>query len=463
MSDAIDITEPSERPKPKLKLPDAPQSLNASTPPGQQSTRRRPSMLSFRLFSSPVNEGNTREETAKMTLKEAIEALNKLSMDDDMLLILGKRLLELMPNTSKVAEAAKLGAFDALAHALWERGIENADVAHALLPALINLSAGDDDAGLKRTSTLVNLDMIAIITSILNAHSLTDATHVHLNKFELACEIAHRCVWCLQHCCRRSSAASVPWLAKIQGAATLPKLITLTEKYRKSPKLMTRVCFVLADIAHALGKAGGASMGMASAVHLDPKETRLSLIEPIIRVLKSPLTEEGMPKRGCEVHEAAAMALGDVLTSPELCTKAVSAGALRPLVEAMNRYPAAHSLQINGAAAGQVVERRERRGRRAPLTANMAYRGRAGCDYGRVGSRRYESASASSGTRSAWRWPTTSKRRVTSIKRSRWMCQAGQSITMACTTRLRRWNCDFSGRVWGVCVLFSIPVRRSRM
>ena len=375
MSDAIDITEPSERPKPKLKLPDAPQSLNASTPPGQQSTRRRSSMLSFRLFSSPVNEGNTREETAKMTLKEAIEALNKLSMDDDMLLILGKRLLELMPNTSKVAEAAKLGAFDALAHALWERGIENADVAHALLPALINLSAGDDDAGLKRTSTLVNLDMIAIITSILNAHSLTDATHVHLNKFELACEIAHRCVWCLQHCCRRSSAASVPWLAKIQGAATLPKLITLTEKYKQSPKLMTRVCFVLADIAHALGKAGGASMGMASAVHLDPKETRLSLIEPIIRVLKSPLTEEGMPKRGCEVHEAAAMALGDVLTSPELCTKAVSAGALRPLVEAMNRYPAAHSLQINGCCAlVKLWNAASAEGDARTLTANMAYR-----------------------------------------------------------------------------------------
>ena len=69
------------------------------------------------------------------------------------------------------------------------------------------------------------------------------------------------------------------------------------------------------------------------------------------------------------------MALGDVLTSPELCTKAVSAGALRPLVEAMNRYPAAHSLQINGCCAlVKLWNAASAEGDARTLTANMAYR-----------------------------------------------------------------------------------------
>ena len=164
-------------------------------------------------------------------------------------------------------------------------------------------------------------------------------------------DIAHRGVWVLQHLCRRSSAATVPWLVKLMSAETLPLLGILADRF-SSRKLLTRVCFLFADACHALANHSPTLAGMASAVTISPAQHRRAILGTLVRVmcLEPEPGDEPLPLPGCEVHEAAALALGDAFSGagPELAHHAVESGVLRGMCDAIQRYPTALLLQVNG-------------------------------------------------------------------------------------------------------------------
>jgi hypothetical protein len=67
------------------------------------------------------------------------------------------------------------------------------------------------------------------------------------------------------------------------------------------------------------------------------------------------LTISRAPQSLSQVHEAAAMALGDVCATPDIAMAAVEAGAIEALAKAMSAMPTAGALQENAAWAVKQV------------------------------------------------------------------------------------------------------------
>lgn len=327
--------------------------VSTNSPPSAQSTRRWFSSV----FSTPPKDVSA--DASGATLKEVIEKLRgagDLSVSDEVLATCGKRLLDLVPSLDKVAKATKVGAHEALLVALHERGVHSVTVAHALLPPLVNISAGDDEAGLKRASVLVQLGTLETLTAVLNAHGLTGDNSTDASDPVL--DTVFRCIWVMQHLCRRTNAASSPWLAKLTSGGILDAVIKIAARFPSRRKLLTRVCFFLADICYALSNgSSGVSAGMASGVHLSPHDSRMTVLPTILQVLQMPLDvgENPRPAVGCEVHEAACLALGDVCVGPVLLKSALDAGAAFLIVNAMQRFPSAVELQAVGCRAFRVM------------------------------------------------------------------------------------------------------------
>jgi hypothetical protein len=376
MAAAVDLTESNDT-VPELRAKPAPPSLRVhdvspSTPPAL-STRRRWSVKA--MFSSPPKEPRAAGDVSfRLNFHDAIERLKAATVegamaDDERLLACAKWLLEQMPNHDKVATASKAGAPEAVLHALRMRGTRSALVAHALLPPLINLSAGDDEAGRKRAASLVSAGIVPVVTDVLRAHTATGSAHAADPAAEqLAFDVALRCVWVLQHVCRRSSSSSSLWLAKLLSAETPTLLASLGARFGPRRTLHTRVAYLLADVCRALTCEGEMLAGMASAMRATPHEVQLALLPPLAQTLA--LDVEAAPiKPGCEVHEAAALALSAALSAPPradalgaqprdaLARRAIELDVLGSLVTvlAAYMYPEGANVQLNACWAAAML------------------------------------------------------------------------------------------------------------
>ena len=263
-----------------------------------------------------------------------------------------QRLVELMPDHEAVADAAEAGALEAMVEALNERCVAttaNAKIVYALLPCMINLSSGADAAGLQRSKALVRLDAIRALNGVLKTCQTLADREGELapvaggsrpaDDVGLACDLAIRCVWALQHLCRRSSASL--WLPKLEDAGTLRLVYELVQRSQmRTLTLLTRVAFLSADYGCALG---------SDAISASSEARRLELLPVVCGLVctRPDTAREPLPDPGCELHEAAALAVGDAVRSPATVLLAVRCGALIGLAAAMERYPRSVSLQVN--------------------------------------------------------------------------------------------------------------------
>lgn len=355
----------ADLPRPKMRMPagalNVGAAANADTG-GQLSTRRRfmsvgsffSGQMSSRLTGGQVSSRGT--TTAGVTnYKQAIETLNATALKESAdIVAAAKTLLAFCSDHKKIIEACKHGALEAVAEALKSQ-MGTRDVVFVILPSLINLSSGDDEAGLKRVSTLIQSDVIETLAGILRSHP-NDAA------------LAIRAVWALQHVCRRGSSSTNPWLTRVLQSGVTGLVCRVHGAFPEYKALHTRAFFLLSSVCYHLTHSG-VQAGMPSAATLDKTGARLSVIPAIAAALGTP--SPSVVRDSEEVHEAAALALGDACASPEVVTLAVSSGVIEGLVAAMEAQPNAGALQENGCwAIRQLCERAD-----APTRARVAQSG----------------------------------------------------------------------------------------
>ena len=270
----------------------------------------------------------------RLPLKETLQRLHEIPFaSDESIKKLGKRMLDFVPHYDKIVVAAKAGALEAVVHAL-EDCASNAKIdpeaASALLPALCNLSAGDDEPGMQRASKLVSLGAIEAIAKLVSVHA-TDEGRTSL-------DIIFRGVWALQHLCRKEQLlyrSSSTWLARLLRCELLGLLVTLPSRFPMERKLNCRVCFLLSSICHALNEHGkaGATSGRADTLSIRPSEELAKIVPAIAAALRSDC--EASPPSGQEVHEAAALALGDACQAPEMVALALDHFVMESLTAAL--------------------------------------------------------------------------------------------------------------------------------
>ena len=357
----------TELPRPKMKAPAG--SLNVSkavetatsgAAAGQLSTRRRwgstvgsffSGQLSSRLTGGQVSArpaGGASSANPVVSMKQAVETLNSTTFKEAAEVVTAaKVLLSFCTDHKKIAEACKAGALEAVSEAL-KHQMATRDVVFVILPSLINLSSGDDEPGLKRVATLIQSGIIETLAGVLRSHP-NDAA------------MAIRAVWALQHVCRRGTAGTNPWLTRVITSGILALVCRMHEAFPEYKALHTRVFFLVSSICYHLTHTG-VQAGMASSATLDKTAARLSVVPAIAAALNT--ASPSVVRDSEEVHEAAALALGDACASPEIVALAINSGVVEGLVGAMEAQPNAGALQENGCwAIRQICDRAEPAGR----------------------------------------------------------------------------------------------------
>jgi hypothetical protein len=205
---------------------------------------------------------------------------------------LGTKLLQHCSTHEKIALAAKTGALEGVTAALRVHATSR-DAAASLLPTVINLSSGDDKKGLDRVGTFTQLGVIETLAEVMRA-TPDDAT------------VAIRCVWALQHICRRGTSGAAPWLSRLLHSGVSPLLCNLANNFPEDNLLQTRILFLIASVCYSLTNSGIAA-GMAASVSLNKAEERANLLPVIVAALKrdpwggAPQSEAIEPRVGEEV------------------------------------------------------------------------------------------------------------------------------------------------------------------
>ena len=186
--------------KPTLNIPALP-----PTGPDQQpamSTRRMSTRWIASLFT-PRTARTARNDIARATLPKVVAAL-KSDRAPEEVTDAGRRLLELCPSHDKVARAANIGALEAI-EAAFRNHRTQYDVLVWLLPPLINLSSGDDDAGFERAATLVQLGVLELLCATLQecVSNAQDGDQLSRPEADVRAQVVERSIWALQHLCRR--------------------------------------------------------------------------------------------------------------------------------------------------------------------------------------------------------------------------------------------------------------------
>ena len=321
---------------------------DVESPSGGAATRRRWSVQG--LFAALTPRGSSGANSPKLSLQEVIEGLNEVAFQtDDKLIRLGKRLLELCPDYTKIPVVAKAGAMEAVVHALADcDGKVSKAVPTELLPALCNLSAGDDDPGKERANKLVSLGAIESIGNVLRLYAAAPS-EAGCSEDSANYNLILRSVWALQHLCRKEQLlyrSTSAWLNKLVDSQIVAFACTLPRRYPDQRKLLTRVSFLLSAVAYALVEAIEQGTARGSTLRLDPHE-QLAQLLPALAFCLQVAPEAPLPTPGAEVHEAAALALGDACVDATLCRSAVELGVLDGLVRALNEQPEAIAFRAN--------------------------------------------------------------------------------------------------------------------
>ena len=317
-------------------------------PSGGAATRRRWSVQG--LFAALTPRGSSSANSPKLSLQEVIEGLNEVAFQtDERLIRLGKRLLELCPDYTKIPIVAKAGAMDAIVHSLADcDGKVSKAVPTELLPALCNLSAGDDDPGKERANKLVSLGAIEAIGSILQLYAAAPS-EPGSSEDPANYNLVLRSVWALQHLCRKEQLlyrSTSTWLSKLVDNQIVAFACTLPRRYPDQRKLLTRVSFLLSAVAYALVEMVEQGTARHSTLGLDPHE-ELNKLLPALAFCLRVTPEAPMPTPGAEVHEAVALALGDACVDAALCRSAIELGVLEGLVRALDVQPEAIAFRAN--------------------------------------------------------------------------------------------------------------------
>ena len=125
-------------------------------------------ILSFRGDSGGGLLSFRSKPSRSMALSETLSTLQEMDFHtDEKIIEAAKTLSSFMVSYDKVERAAKLGAIPAIAAALADK-YNDLSVAQHFLPALINRSGGDDEAGLLRALKMAQVDVVTTVGYILN-------------------------------------------------------------------------------------------------------------------------------------------------------------------------------------------------------------------------------------------------------------------------------------------------------
>lgn len=361
---------------PALKSDEAAQQASGSTGKGKSLL----GLLSFRTGEHGGGGGgggllSFRPKGTKTTLSDAVSTLlSSHSNPDDKVVDAGKVLSDSVQTMDKVSLAAKVGALDAVAAALSHKATQLSVSQHLLLP-LINLSAGEDEAGLQRTRHLVARGCVQHISAIIEvvlsmslSTSPPEQTDASMDDDDMnVALIARRCVWTLQHLCRRDDVSANGWLPVVQQSKLVLAVCTIMATFPSDGILQQRGCSFCAAASFAIaleenfrspGLPGPAAW---SARHCIADGDGMAIIDAATAVLRRPISAEDGMEGGllsCIRHEAAATALADVgrvssvdLGTANLPAYAVRVGAIDALTTAMEEYFDVFALQECGLAA----------------------------------------------------------------------------------------------------------------
>jgi hypothetical protein len=357
---------------PTLKSDEAAQQASGSTGKGKSLM----GLLSFRSGESGGGGGgggllSFRPKGTKTTLSDAVSTLlSSHSHSDDKVVEAGKVLSDSLQTMDKVSLAAKVGALDAVAAALSHKATQLSVSQHLLLP-LINLSAGEDEAGLQRTRHLVARGCVQHVSAIIEvvlSMSPPEQTDASTDDDDVnVALIAKRCVWTLQHLCRRDDVSANGWLPVVQQSKLVLAVCALMATFPSDGILQQRACSFCAAASFAIaleenfrspGLPGAAAW---SARHCIADGDGIAIIDAATAVLRRPISAEDGMEGGilsCIRHEAAATALADVgrvssadVGKANLPAYAVRIGTIDALTTAMEEYFDVFALQECGLAA----------------------------------------------------------------------------------------------------------------
>lgn len=158
------------------------------------STRRRFTPSFFSSSSGGGGGGLMSSRTATKGLAAAIDALNQAGSTEGAAVIeASERLFALVQTLDKVALASKSGAIEAVCAAFLAH-LDHAEVLRALFPPVINISAGDDEAGERRAERFIELGSVEMLSEVLRRHQ-GDVV------------LVTKSLWALQHLMRPAHAA----------------------------------------------------------------------------------------------------------------------------------------------------------------------------------------------------------------------------------------------------------------
>lgn len=361
--------------KPSLNVAAVPPASTSGDSQSPMSTRRR---WIASLFT-PRTARTARNEIGRGSLGKVIQALQDDRPEDE-IADAGRRLLELCPSHDKVAKAANQGALMAIATAL-ARHWPKPEVVVWLLPPLINLSSGDDDAGFARTATLVKVlgeeSVLEVVCKTLRAH-VSDGNEPG-DDGEMRAQIVERCVWALQHLCRRDhgigtdGVVEVPsearigpckeWRRRIAAAKAVPIVCDAMRLWPVRTKIQLHGCNLLGT--YVSGRYAGAAPADAN---VEEPEEMLACVRAVVEALKQTVQYfPDSPVLGAAVH-----ALADVCCTPGLAKYAVKQGCAELISDTMNLKPGSAALQegccwaVHQLCIGIDNETREEVGKKCP-------------------------------------------------------------------------------------------------
>ena len=291
----------------------------------------------FSSLASLFTPRTARHEIGRAPLARVIQAL-KEDRPDDEIADAGRRLLELCPKYDKVARATSHGALDAIAFALRVHGAKP-HVVVWLLPPLINLSSGDDDAGFHRAAVLVNHGVLEMLDAVLRAN-VKHATDVSKGvatapqDVEMRAQVVERCVWALQHLCRRefnlgeATIDAVPserrlsacreWRRRIAAAGAVQVVCDVMTAWPARPKVQLHGCNLLGT--YVSGRYTTHAMTPASEAY-DPPPDMCRCVDLVAAALHYAVNNFGAdsPVLGAAIHACA-----DTTLTPGLAAHAVA-------------------------------------------------------------------------------------------------------------------------------------------
>lgn len=332
--------------KPVLNIAAVPAASDQGAQP-PMSTRRRIASSIASLFT-PRTARTARNELGRATLPKVIQALKEMRPDEE-IADAGRRLLELCPNHDKVSRATNQGALEAIAAAL-KMYFEKPEVVVWLLPPLINLSSGDDTAGFNRAATLVSHGVLELVCTVLRAHVAAAAETADPTDVEMRSQIVERCVWAMQHLCRRDhslsadgsseyqsearQAACKQWHARLAAVGAVPAVCDAMVAWPVRTKVQLHGCNLLGT--YVSGRYAG------EAPDADEPPEVLACVNVVTATLGAAVSSFGpdAPVLGAAIH-----AISDVACTPGLARRAVAGGAITHVADAMESKPQSAPLQ----------------------------------------------------------------------------------------------------------------------